>query len=89
MATKKRGAFAIPKGKGRNKGKNQYPINTAGRARNAIARVQQFGSPGEKRMVFAAVRKRYPGIAKRSGVIATRTGSGRRYGQPKGTRNRR
>lgn len=76
---KRRGAFAIPKGKGRNKRKNQYPINTAGRARNAIARVQQHGSPGEKRMVFRAIRKRYPGVAKRSNVIPTRTGPGKRY----------
>lgn len=79
--------YAIPKGRGRKKNKNQYPMDTLGRARNAIVRVQQFGSPAEKRMVFSAVRRWYPGLAKRSGVVPTRGGTGRHYGQPKGKRN--
>lgn len=74
MARKRRGPYAIPKQK-------KYPIDTLSRARNAIARVQQFGSPAEKRAVFSAIRKRYPGLAKRSSVIPTKTGPGRRYGQ--------
>lgn len=83
----KRGLFAVPKGKGSNKGKDQYPINTAGRARNAIARVQQHGTATDKRLVFSAVRRHYPGIAKRSTVIPTKTGSGRHYGDPPGTKH--
>ena len=74
-------SFAIPSRKA-------YPINTIGRARNAVARVNQNGSPAEKRQVYSAVRQRYPALAQRSPVIPTRTGTGRRYGQAKGTRNR-
>lgn len=74
----KRGAFAV---KPKNGKPGKYPINTAGRARNAIARVQQHGTPAEKRSVFAAVKRRYPGIANRSKVIPTRKGPGRRIGQ--------
>lgn len=84
----KRGAYAIPASSPvGGRGKAKYPINTIGRARNAIVRVTQFGSPAEKRMVYAAIRRRYPGLAKRSTVVPTRTGKGRRYGQRKGTRN--
>lgn len=74
-------SFAIPSRKA-------YPINTISRARNAVARVNQNGSSAEKRQVYSAVRQRYPALAQRSAVIPTRTGTGRRYGQPKGTRNR-
>lgn len=74
--------FAIPSRKA-------YPVNTPGRARNAIARVQQHGSAADKRKVYAKVRAKYPGIANRSTVIPTRSGTGRHHGQAKGTRNRR
>ena len=47
--------FALPGG--------HYPIDTANRARNALARVSQYGTPEEKATVRAAVHKRYPGIA--------------------------
>lgn len=89
MAPPKRGLFAIPKGKGRRKNVNQYPVNTLGRAQNAIVRVEQNGTPQEKRMVYSAVRKHYPGLAKRSGVVPTSSGTGRRYGERKGTTHRR
>jgi len=85
----KRSRFAIPKGKGRKKSRNQYPINTVGRARNAISRVGQHGTPAEQRMVYSAVRRRYPGLARRSSVIPTKTGTGRHYGEPKGTTHRK
>jgi hypothetical protein len=39
-----------------------YPINDASHARNALARVSQFGSGDEKAKVRAAVRRRYPGM---------------------------
>lgn len=70
------------------KGRAKYPVNTAGRARNAISRVQQHGSAAEKRMVYAKVRSRYPAIAARSSVVPTRGGTGRHYGQAVGTTNR-
>jgi hypothetical protein len=73
--------FAIPE-------RRAYPINTPGRARNAIARVQQHGTASEKRRVYAKIRRRYPAIANRSKVIPTRTGTGRHFGQAKGTSNK-
>lgn len=48
------GNFALP---GR-----RYPINTSRRARNALARVAQFGTPEERRKVQAAVARKWPGI---------------------------
>jgi hypothetical protein len=43
--------------------KGQYPIDTPGRARNALARVAQDGTPNEQAKVKAAVREKYPSIA--------------------------
>lgn len=40
----------------------RYPINDPAHARNALARVSQFGSPAEKAKVRAAVHRKYPGI---------------------------
>lgn len=40
----------------------RYPINDPAHARNALARVSQFGSPTEKAKVRAAVHRKYPGI---------------------------
>lgn len=86
----KGGSFAVPKNSPvGGKGKAKYPIHDMAHARNAIARVSQHGSPAEKRMVHAAVRRKYPALAKRSTTIATKGGTGRHYGQPKGTRNKR
>lgn len=56
--------------KGRNaiKAKNfalpgrRYPIEDPAHARNALARVSQFGTPAEKAEVRAKVRSKYPGI---------------------------
>ena len=48
------GAFALP---GR-----RYPIEDAPHARNALARVSQYGTPGEQAMVRGKVKRRYPGI---------------------------
>lgn len=72
-------SFAMPTEK-------RYPINDMAHARNAIARVGQHGSPAEKAKVYAAVKRKYPALAERSTVIPTRKGSGRRVGQPKGSR---
>lgn len=48
------GSFALP---GR-----RYPIEDASHARNALARVSQYGDEEEKSRVRGAVRRRYPGI---------------------------
>lgn len=47
--------FALP---GRH-----YPINNASRARNALARVAQHGTPAEKATVRRKVKAKFPGIA--------------------------
>lgn len=62
LTTKKRNAlskksFAEPS-------KRAYPIQDKAHARNALARVSQFGSPAEKAQVRAAVHRKYPGIGK-------------------------
>lgn len=41
-----------------------YPIDTANRARNALSRVSQFGSPAVKERVRAKVHREYPSIGK-------------------------
>lgn len=43
----------------------RYPINDANHARNALARVSEFGSSSEKAKVRAAVHRKFPGIGKK------------------------
>lgn len=50
-------AFAEP-------GKRKYPVNDPAHARNALARVAQFGSSAEKKAVRRKVAKKYPRIGK-------------------------
>ena len=62
LTAKKRAAlpktdFAVP-------GKRAYPVPDASHARNALARVSQFGSPAEKAAVKSKVAKKFPGIGK-------------------------
>lgn len=40
-----------------------YPINDKNHARNALARVSQFGTEDLKARVRAKVRRKYPGIS--------------------------
>lgn len=47
-------SFALP---GR-----RYPIEDKSHARNALARVSQFGSSAEKAAVRAKVKSKYPGM---------------------------
>lgn len=47
--------FAIPS-------ERKYPIDTANRARNALARVSRYGTPAEKHAVCHAVHEHYPAI---------------------------
>lgn len=49
--------FAIP-------GKKSYPIEDKNHARNALARVSQFGSPAEKAEVRKKVHEKYPSMGK-------------------------
>lgn len=51
-------SFALP-------AKRKYPIDTPGRARNALARVAQHGTPAQKATVRRKVVKRYPSLAKK------------------------
>jgi len=53
-------SFALP-------GKRKYPVDTKARARNALARVAQNGTPAEKKAVRAKVKQRYPSIGKSKG----------------------
>lgn len=53
--------FAIP-------GSRSYPIHDEAHARNALARVSQFGSPEEKARVRAAVHRKYPHIGRASAM---------------------
>jgi hypothetical protein len=59
-------SFALPgKGEGKSgKGSGSYPIPDASHARNALARVSQFGSSSEKAAVRAKVKARFPNIGK-------------------------
>lgn len=43
----------------------RYPINDANHARNALARVSQYGSPDEKARVRSAVHGKFPAIGKK------------------------
>ena len=47
--------FAVPE-------KRKYPIEDISHARNALARVELYGSPMEKHEVREAVHNRYPSI---------------------------
>lgn len=63
--------FAVPVSKAKKigvagevkgKAKGKYPIHDISHARNALARVSQFGTPAEKAAVRAKVKARYPQI---------------------------
>lgn len=49
-----KGDFALPGGR--------YPVNDPSHARNALARVSQFGSSKEKAEVRAKVHRKYPAV---------------------------
>lgn len=54
----------LPKSKFAMPGKRAFPIDTKARARNALARVSQFGTKAQQKKVRAAVTKRYPSLKK-------------------------
>lgn len=43
----------------------KYPINDENHARNALARVSQYGTSEEKAKVRSAVSRKYPGIGEK------------------------
>lgn len=43
----------------------RYPIEDESHARNALARVSEYGTPEEKRAVRLRVQRKYPGMGKR------------------------
>jgi hypothetical protein len=57
--------FALPSTRSKSGGKGGYPIEDAAHARNALARVSQFGSEKQKATVRAKVAKKYPGMGKK------------------------
>lgn len=60
-------SFAIPSAKTKSNpaGKGAYPIPDKAHARNALARVSQFGSSAQKAAVRSKVAKKFPAIGKR------------------------
>ena len=50
----------------------RYSVNTPGRARAALSRVSQFGTPAEKATVRRKVHAKFPGMAV-SGLSRTRS----------------
>jgi hypothetical protein len=80
----KTSTFAIP-------GKRAYLLPDASHARNALARVSQFGSSEEKSKVRSAVARKFPGIGgkkKSPRTTATRKNPGQ-YRHHSQTRARR
>jgi hypothetical protein len=47
-------------------GKRKYPIEDTNHAKNALARVSQFGTEAEKKEVRVKVHARYPNIGKKT-----------------------
>lgn len=54
----KSSTFALPKSR-------KYPLPDKSHARNALARVSQFGTPSQKAKVHAAVARKFPSIGKK------------------------
>ena len=54
--------FALPNKRSDTGGEGGYPIDTEARARNALARVSQNGSPSEKKEVREKVHEKFPNI---------------------------
>lgn len=57
-------SFALPSTRSKSGGKGGYPIPDTAHARNALARVSQFGTAAQKAKVRAAVKKKFPSIGK-------------------------
>lgn len=56
-------SFALPGKDPDVKGaKGTYPIDTPGRAQNALGKAKRFASPADQAKVKKAVAKKYPGM---------------------------
>lgn len=62
IPTKKFGIPSKAKTAEAKKESGNYPIDTPKRARNALSRVSQHGTPAEKASVRSRVKKAYPSI---------------------------
>lgn len=60
------GSYALPGGG--PGGADAYPVNTRERGVNALARVEQNGTPAEKAKVRAAVKRKYPDLPSSKGT---------------------
>jgi hypothetical protein len=58
--------------------KRKYPIEDSNHAKNALARVSQFGTEAEKKEVRAKVHARYPAIGKKT--VANKKGKSQKKG---------
>lgn len=59
----KRSDFALPgKDKDVPGAKGTYPIDTPGRAQNALGKAKRFASPSEQAAIKKNVAKKYPGM---------------------------
>lgn len=57
-------SFGLPKKSGASvKGaKGDYPLDTPGRAQNALGKAKRFASPAEQATIKKNVAKKYPGM---------------------------
>lgn len=76
LTAKKRAALA--KKNFAEPGKRKYPIEDSNHAKNALARVSQFGTGAEKKEVRAKVHARYPNIGKKT--VAKKRGKSQKKG---------
>ena len=59
-------------------GKRKYPMEDRTHAKNALARVSQFGTEAEKKEARAKVHARYPAIGKKT--VAKKRGKSQKKG---------
>lgn len=71
-------SFALPSTRSKSGGKGGYPIPDASHARNALARVSQFGTPAQKAKVRAAVKRKFPNIGQSSKKSSAKSKSGKK-----------
>lgn len=64
-------SFALPAK--REGGKGGYPVPDKSHARNALARVSQFGNSSEKAIVRAKVHAKFPTIGAKPGSKAAKS----------------
>jgi hypothetical protein len=76
LTAKKRNA--LPEKSFAEPGKRKYPIENSNHAKNALARVSQFGTEAEKKEVRAKVHALYPNIGKKT--VANKKGKSQKKG---------